>query len=64
MIIKIKIQNNFNFILDWRLKLKRKFNLAKGQKFKRMRNKINIKIKIIFWLKGKIEKKNHFNCKN
>ena len=48
MIIKIKIQNNFNFILDWRLKLKRKFNLAKGQKFKRMRNKINIKIKIIF----------------
>jgi hypothetical protein len=47
MIIKIEIQNKF--ILDWRLKLKGKNQFSKRiKKIKRMRIKINIKIKIIF----------------
>jgi hypothetical protein len=45
-------------ISDWRVKLKRKFHLVKEpQKFKKMRIKIDIKIKETFWLKGGIEKK-------
>jgi hypothetical protein len=39
----IKIEINFKF--DWRVKLKRKINLAKRKKIKRMMIKINIKIK-------------------
>jgi hypothetical protein len=42
------------------VKLKKNINWIKGpKKIKKMRFKIQIKI--IFWLKGEIEKKNQFN---
>jgi len=45
-------------ISNWKVKLKRKIHLVKwSQKFKRMRIKIDIKIKATLWLKGGIEKK-------
>jgi len=46
------------------VKLKRKINLEKRNKknqSKEWRSKLTYKIKINFWLKGEIEKKNNFN---
>jgi len=43
------------------VKLKKKINLVKGkEKLKRIRIIIDIKIKIMLWFKGEIEKNNNF----
>ena len=58
--MRTTIEKN-SFIFDWKIKLKRDVNLVKGQrKIKRIRIKIDIKNKKMFWLKGEIKKNNNF----
>jgi len=60
--IKIKIQNEFYFLLNGEIKIKNWLNNM-TKKIKEWGSKLKLVIKIIFWLNGEIEKKNQFNKK-